>query len=226
MPMTCCTASGYGTIFGAKTVDRDVRRYRRKGLVGSVRWLFNSLAGQGVAGRTVLEIGGGIGALQIELVKAGATHATNVEIVDSYEDAAQALIAEHDLNDVIDRRISDFAVAGQELPAADAVVMHRVICCYPDPDALTAAACAHSRALVALTVPRESWWIRLGFAAMNTWLRIRRIEFQAYVHPVAGMLRVAADHGFHLIDDDHGRLWQSMILYREPTAHGSSPELG
>ena len=30
--MNCCTPTGYRTIFGTKTVERDARRYRRKGL--------------------------------------------------------------------------------------------------------------------------------------------------------------------------------------------------
>jgi magnesium-protoporphyrin O-methyltransferase len=92
----------------------------------------------------VLEVGGGIGGLQIELLNAGAAHATNVEIIDSYEAAAGALIAKHGVGGQVERHIADFADFAEhpdETPAADIVIMHRVICCYPDPDALMAAAC-------------------------------------------------------------------------------------
>jgi magnesium-protoporphyrin O-methyltransferase len=77
--MNCCTPTGYRTIFGAKTVQRDARRYRRKGLTGSAGWLRDALSEDGVSERSVLEVGGGIGSLQIELLEAGASHATNVE---------------------------------------------------------------------------------------------------------------------------------------------------
>jgi len=49
---------------------------------------------------------------------------------------------------------------------------------------------------------------------MNAWLRVRRISFRAYVHPVERMTAVAAMHGFHSTDEQRGRMWTSMILGR------------
>ena len=210
--MNCCTPTGYRTIFGAKTVERDARRYRRKGLSGSAGWLLQALKGEGVTERSVLEVGGGIGSLQIELLAAGASHATNVEIIDSYEAAARSLITEHRLEDRIERHIADYAQHPDHEPAADIVIMHRVICCYPDPDALTSAACARARDRVAITIPREAWWIKLGFGTMNAWLRLRRIAFRGYVHPQTRILEVATSHGFHATRRDHGLIWESLIL--------------
>jgi hypothetical protein len=207
----CCTPLGYRTIFGAKTVERDARHYRRKGLSGSALWLFQALKAE-VDDRSVLEVGGGIGSLQIELLEAGASHATNVEIIDSYEPTARSLITEHRLEDRVERRIADYAQHPDQAPAADIVIMHRVICCYPDPDALTSAACSRARDRVAITVPREAWWVRLGFAGMNAWLRLRRIAFRGYVHRHALILEVAGSQGFHPIRHDRGLLWESFIL--------------
>jgi magnesium-protoporphyrin O-methyltransferase len=212
--MSCCTPTGYRTIFGPKTIDRDVRRYVKKGLLPSARWVLEGLRAPTLTGRSVLEIGGGIGDLQIELLRAGAAHATNIELIETYETAAGRLIAECGFEQRIDRRIGDFALDADTAPIADVVVMHRVVCCYPDPDALVAAACEHSTDQVAITVPRESWWVKLGFATMNVWLRLRRIGFRGYVHPVERMTAVAANHGFHLTHEQRGRIWTSMILGR------------
>jgi magnesium-protoporphyrin O-methyltransferase len=210
--VNCCTPTGYRTIFGTKTVDRDARRYRRKGLTGSAGWLLQALKGDGMNERSVLEVGGGIGSLQIELIKAGASHATNVEIIDSYEATARALIDEHGLEDRVERQIADYAEHPDQAPAADIVILHRVICCYPDPNRLTAAACARARDRVAITIPREAWWVRIGFLGMNTWLRLRRIAFRGYVHPHAQILEVATTHGFHTTHHQRGWLWESLIL--------------
>src|SRR6476646_4323913 len=135
--MNCCTPKGYRTIFGPKAVQRDARRYRRKGLAGSAGWLRDALAEDGVSERSVLEVGGGIGSLQIELLEAGASHATNVEIIDNYEATARSLIEEHGVEDWVERHIADFAEQPEHVPAADIVILHRVICCYPDADTLT-----------------------------------------------------------------------------------------
>jgi hypothetical protein len=212
--MNCCTPEGYRTIFGDATVARDVRRYRRKGLAGSARWLSRAVGADGLGARSVLEVGGGIGSLQIELLEAGAATATNVELVSSYEPAARELLVEHGLDGRVDRRIADFAASPDEAPISDIVVMHRVLCCYPDPDALLAAACDRARERVAITVPVESWWVRLGFWSMNAWFRVRRIGFRAYVHPVSRMLDVAGRHGFAVRYQSDGAIWRSFVLGR------------
>jgi hypothetical protein len=210
--VNCCSPTGYSTIFGAKTVERDARGYRRKGLAGSAGWLFQALIGEGVSDCSVLEVGGGIGSLQIELLEAGASHATNVEIIDSYEAVARSLIAEHGLEDRVERTVADYAQHPDQTPAADIVILHRVICCYPDPGTLTAAACSRTRDRVAITIPREAWWVKLGFRGMNAWLRLRRIAFRGYVHPQAQILEVAILHGFHTTRHDRGLLWESFIF--------------
>jgi hypothetical protein len=215
--MNCCTPTGYRTIFGAKAVQRDARRYRRKGLSGSAGWLRDALREDGVSERSVLEVGGGIGGLQIELLEAGARHATNVEIIDNYEATARSLISEHSVDDRVERHVADFAVQPEQLPAADIVILHRVICCYPDPDTLTSAACGRAKDRVAITIPREARWVKLGFRAMNAWLRIRRIAFRGYVHPHAQILDVAATYGFHATHHDRGLLWDSLILQHQST---------
>jgi magnesium-protoporphyrin O-methyltransferase len=215
--MNCCTPTGYRAIFGAKAVQRDARRYRRKGLTGSAGWLRDALSDDGVSERSVLEVGGGIGGLQIELLEAGASHATNVEIIDSYEATARSLMSEHGVDDRVERHIADFAVQPEQLPAADIVILHRVICCYPGPDTLTSAACGRAKDRVAITIPREAPWVKLGFVAMNGWLRVRRIAFRGYVHPRAQILDVAATYGFHATHHDRGLLWDSLILRHQST---------
>jgi hypothetical protein len=212
--MTCCTPAGYRTIFGSRAAERDARRYRRNGLTGTARWLAATLERTGVADRSVLEIGGGIGALQVELLEAGASQATNVEIIDTYESVAHTLLVERGLDERVERRVADFASAGDETPPADLLILHRVICCYPDAGVLVEAACAHAHERVAITIPREFAWIRLGFAAMNGWFRLRRIGFRGYVHPLDPMLAVAGRGGFHVAVHERGPIWQSFILQR------------
>jgi magnesium-protoporphyrin O-methyltransferase len=171
-----------------------------------------------VHGQSVLEVGAGVGGLTIELLRSGAARATNVEITDTYEGPAGDLIAGFGLEDRIDRVVADFAEHPEVAPAADVVVLHRVICCHPDGPGLTEAACAHARQRVAITLPRGSWWVRLGFAVMNGWLRLRRIPFTGYVHPPAQIAGLAHSLGFRTAHRERGLLWESVILRRAPGA--------
>src|SRR5205809_3530097 len=90
----CCSPKGYRWVFSERSARAEARRYRRKGLDGTSRRIVDFLKGQGLEGRTVLEVGGGIGAIQIELLKAGASRALSVELTPTYEEAAGALLRE------------------------------------------------------------------------------------------------------------------------------------
>lgn len=75
----CCTLKGYRTIFSEKSAQAEARRYRRKGLDRMSRRIADVVKQQEVAGATLLEVGGGVGAIEVELVKSGMASAVNVE---------------------------------------------------------------------------------------------------------------------------------------------------
>ena len=212
--VTCCGNGGWDEIFGHRTAERDARRYRRKGVSRAGRRLLDGITAGGIEGNSVLEVGGGVGALQIELLEAGAARSVNVELVPVYEPAARSLLEERGLSDRVERRFGDIAQGVQGVAPANIVIMHRVVCCYPDADALVRAACERATDRLAMTVPREAAWLRGGVAGMNAWFRIRRRTFRTYVHPVTRMLEVAEQAGFALRHQGQDRIWNTLILQR------------
>src|SRR6266545_6081998 len=126
----CCSPTDYRRLFSRKYASRDAMRYRKRGLTGSSRALV-ALAGD-VRGASVLDVGGGVGAIDLELLAAGAERATNVELSGGYEEAAAELLAERGLQGRVDRLVADFV--SEPVEGHDVVVMHRVVCCYPDVD--------------------------------------------------------------------------------------------
>ena len=204
---TCCKPNEYRRFFNRRFAARDLQRYRRRGLSETERDLVE-LSGD-VHGASVLEAGGGIGALQLELLARGAASATNVELSSGYEDAASELLAGRD----VDRRIGDFVTA--DVRPHDVVLMHRVVCCYPDPEALVGAAAGRARSRLALTYPQERAWIRAGLGAVNLWLRLSRCGFRTYAHPVARIDAAAAGEGLHLERRvRRGLIWESAAYGR------------
>ena len=220
--MKCCSVAGYDDVFSPDAARRDLDRYRRRGLPRSAAWLCRALTEEGLTQSTVLEIGGGIGALQVELISAGAASTTNVELVESYEAPAGELIAQRGLDAKMKRRIGDLVVTPDLAPRATIVVMHRVVCCYPDAPGLLNTAANHAQRTLAITFPRDRWWIRLGFAGMNAWMRLRGSAFRGYVHPRALLLQAAQQAGFDETRSHEGRLWASLILQRRDTGRDGS----
>jgi 2-polyprenyl-3-methyl-5-hydroxy-6-metoxy-1,4-benzoquinol methylase len=200
-------------MFGRKPAQREARRFRKRGLRGSAKALAN-LAGD-VRGESVLEVGGGIGAIEIELLDSGAARATNVELAATYEDAARTLLAERGLSERVDRRLGDFVAEADAIEPHDVVVMHRVVCCYPDVDALVGTAAERASRRLVLTYPQERVVVRAAFRAGNAVLRLRGSTFRAYVHPVRRIDAAAEAHG--LTPETrvrHGLLWESAAFSR------------
>ena len=210
----CCTPKGYRQIFSERNAHAEAKRYRRNGLDRTSQHVVELLTQRGVTGKIVLEIGGGIGAIQIELLKAGAARAISVELTPTYEEAAAALLREVGLEDRVERRVVDFAEAGKDVEPADIVVMNRVICCYPDMPKLVGVAADHARGLLVMSFPKDQGWIRLGLAIANMALRLTRREFHIFVHSPAQIVRASELRGLKLTVDRPGLLWQVSALER------------
>jgi magnesium-protoporphyrin O-methyltransferase len=210
----CCSPKGYRWIFSEKNARADAQRYRRKGLDSTSRRIVEYLKQRGVEGRTLLEVGGGVGAIQIELLKAGVSHVVSVELTPTYEQVALELLHEAGLEDRVERKVMDFAQSAHEFAVADIVVMNRVICCYPDMPVLAGAAAEHAGEVLVLSFPKETWWTRAMLAAGNFALRVTRRQFQVFVHPPAQIFAEAERRGLRKALDDPGRFWQVAAAQR------------
>jgi magnesium-protoporphyrin O-methyltransferase len=191
----CCGGSGYQETFGDGFARRVSRRYRQRGLDRTQRRLVDFLAERGIEGASVLEIGGGVGELQVELLRRGADRATNLEISENYEAEAAALLRETGLADRVTRRLHDIATAPDEVPEADVVLLHRVVCCYPDYERLLGAAATHARRLLVFSHPPRNLVIQAVQGMENLVRRLQGNDFRAFAHPPAAMVEVVQANG-------------------------------
>jgi hypothetical protein len=209
-----CCAPAYGKVFGERGARRAANRYRRKGLDKDGRWIVDVLRERGLQDAHVLELGGGVGALHLELVRHGAASAVNVDLSPEWEREASVLLREYGVEGRVERRVGDAVQEADALGAADIVVMHRVVCCYPDPDRLMDVAAERSRRFFAVSFPRDRVVARLVVAAANLWLRLRRISFRSYIHPEPTIEAGAIRHGLRPVLDRRGTIWRLAVFER------------
>jgi magnesium-protoporphyrin O-methyltransferase len=212
----CCTKAGYDRLFDERQARRDARRYRRKGLDPAAQWIADVARAQGIGGAVVLEPGGGVGAIEIELLKSGAGASTVVELSDRYEEEAIRLAREAGVDARMQRRLGDFA--SDELEPADVVVMHRVVCCYPDHARLLAAAADRARRLLVFTYPPANLGFRLFVAVANLWLRLTGNPFRTFAHPPAALRATVEGRGFQLVAARARGFWKGMAFVRSASA--------
>jgi hypothetical protein len=211
----CCNARGCDKVFGEWFARRVARRYRKKGLDETARRMVAFLDSRGIEGATVLEIGGGVGEIGLELLERGAVHAVNLELSPAYEQEGRRLLRENGLEERATWRLHDIAADPDVIEPADIVVLHRVVCCYPDYRRLLGAAADHARRFVVFSYPPRHALSRLFVAAQNLVFRLLRREFRAFVHPPSALFAVTEEHGFRLAFAHRALVWQIAALERD-----------
>jgi 2-polyprenyl-3-methyl-5-hydroxy-6-metoxy-1,4-benzoquinol methylase len=205
---SCCNARGCDDMFDARFARRMASRYRKRGLDKTAGRMVDYVASRGIEEFSVLEVGGGIGEIEIELLKRGARRAVNLELSRAYDTEAERLLAEAGVQDRAERRVHDIAVDPEAVEQADIVVLHRVVCCYPDYERLLTAAAGRARRLLVFSYPPRNPLSRLLIAVQNVGLRLLRKEFRTFAHPPRDMLAVLAANGFTVRYGHRGVPWQ------------------
>jgi magnesium-protoporphyrin O-methyltransferase len=213
--MTCAHCRDLPQMFDRKLAVFELDRYRRRGPARTTRMLLDELVARGVRGATILDIGGGIGVLQQELLAAGAERAVNADASPAYQTVAREEAKRRGNLERIEFFLGDFVELAPALPAMDVVTLDRVICCYPDASALVQASAAHARSLWGAVFPRERRGTRAAFRLFNLWQRLRGRAFRVYVHSTARVEQELRARGLSPLFAGRTFLWQVMVWGRQ-----------
>src|SRR5215217_7567587 len=209
--MTCPHCRGADKIFDKGTAERDLKAYRAHGPGTTTRLLIAALKAAGVADCTLLDIGGGIGAIPHELLKDGARSAIAIDASSAYLHAAKQEAERQGHADRIAYQQGDFVELAPQLPQADIVTLEKVICCYPDMRALVDLSSARAGKLYGVVFPRDTWWMRLGGLVVNLFPRLQRNPFRFFVHPTEAIEAVVRANGLERRYYRTTLFWQVIV---------------
>jgi SAM-dependent methyltransferase len=201
--------------FSDREAEDDLKRYREKGPDATTRALVDAIVVEGVDGASLLDVGGGIGVVQLELLAAGAAKAAAVDASRAYVETATAEAERRGYGDRISGHVGDFAELAASLEPADVVTLDRVICCYPDVDALVGAAAGRAKRIVGLVYPRDVWWNRAVGRVMNAWGWLTRDSTRWYLYPTARVDAILTGAGFAGREVTRDWIWQVVVYRRE-----------
>lgn len=212
-----CDDRGFASIFDQRNAEDDRDRYRRKGPDRTTRMLLELLAPYRSASSTLLDIGGGIGIIDQELLRAGVGHAV---LVDGSTASLAVALQEAQRLDTVDRIEfveGDFVRLADTIEPADLVTLDRVVCCYPDAENLVGHSAARVRTAYGLVLPRDRLAVRIAIRLENLWFRLRRRAYRAYVHPTARVDEIVAANGLHPSAERHTAFWRVVVYDRGAT---------
>lgn len=207
----CCSVN----TFSRREAEADLRRYRRSGIDGATKALVEAIKAQGIEGASLLDVGGGIGAIQLELLAAGIGSAQSVDASEPYVEVAREEAARRGFADRTRHVFGHLADVGAAAGPADVVTLDKVVCCDPDVARLLGEVSGRARRMIGLVYPRTVWWNQVATRIFDAWGRVTRDPTRWYLHPtprVDGLLR---DAGFVRHDVTRTFIWQVVLYIRE-----------
>lgn len=221
--MTCCPhCQGVDRFFDQRVAVADLKDYQRHGPRGTTKRLLDILRTNGVRGMTLLDIGGGIGVIQHELSAAGVSRITGVDASRAYLAMVQQEAEKRGYAAGVNYIHGDFVALAGQIEPADVVTLDRVLCCYPDMDALLTAAAVRARRYLGLVYPRDDWWTKLGVMLLNISPWLHNDPFRSYIHSTAAVEGIAAANGLSKVFHRTGPVWQVVVFSRN---QGTSEKL-
>lgn len=212
--MSCRQCQGIEELFSQSYVNQELSRYRSKGPIKTTRMLAEAIKDEGVQGLTLLDIGGGVGAIQHELMGAGVQNTIDVDASSAYITAAQDEAQRRGLAERISHVHGNFVELAEKVPAADIVTLDRVICCYDDMEKLVSLSAARALKLYGVVYPRDTWWVKIGLALGNLFLRLRKSPYRSYVHATEAVEALLTRNGLKRRSHRQTFVWQVVVYSR------------
>ena len=212
--MDCCQCRGIEGFFNQRAVAQSLDSYRRKGPARSTRILLDALRAAGVEGATLLDIGGGVGTIQSDLLGAGVASATDVDASSAYIAAARDEGARRGYGDRVTYKHGNFVDLAPSVTPADIVTLDRVICCYHDVRSLVGTSAAKARRLYGLVYPRDVWLTRMFLPVINLAFRIQRNPFRVFAHRTSVIDAQLRDTGLERRFRRNAGMWQVAVYAR------------
>jgi len=213
--MTCPQCAGIEEMFDDEHAEDELRHYRKRGPRRTSRILIRELSARGVDGQTVLDVGGGVGAVHLALLKAGARQATDVDASAAFLRVAQREAGRRRLRGRVTYVHGDFAKLGRTTERADIVTLDKVVCCYCDAQSLLRWAADRTGRSLGIVYPRDGWLSRLVNWIFNLrWVRVTD-GFRTFVHPRETVEGVITSSGLQMVRRVSCGLWQ-VVLFSRP----------
>lgn len=213
--MPCCShCQGAEKIFDTGMASGDLDDYRENGASRQTRLLLDTIRQIGLEGFALLDIGGGVGAIQHELFKAGARSAVHVDASTAYLGASQEEAARLGHREQVTYLHGNFVELAPQIEPVEVVTLDRVICCYPDMPSLVSLSASRATKFYGLIYPRDVWWLKIGSRFMNFGFWIRRNPFRFFVHASAEVDRIIQSQGLKPHFQRNLGIWRVRVYAR------------
>ncbi len=214
--MSCPQCQGIEALFDRREAERELRSYRKKGPAKITKVLLEAIRAEGVDGASLLDVGGGVGAIQHELLDAGASSSVGVDASSAYIAVAKEEAQRRGLGDRVEQRFGNFVDLAPQIEQADIVTLDKVICCYHDVEQLVRLSSAKAKRIYALVYPRDNLLLKVVLPVANLYFKLKRSPFRVFLHPTAVVEGLIEGNGLRRTFHRKSGFWQVAVFTRAP----------
>ena len=211
--MSCDHCCGADMLFNLKSAQKELRSYKKKGPGKSTKKLLSLLSVYDQKGKSLLDIGGGIGAIQWEFVRNGGAITADVDSSSGYLAVASAYAKEIH-HEGASFKMSDFNDVHDEFARHDFVSLDKVVCCYPDYEKLLGNALNKTGKVLAMSMPLGGWLPKFMSQFTKLYLVFKKNPFRTYIHSPKKVHDYIESRGFRLAEKAFSFPWLVRVYER------------
>ena len=164
---------------------------------------------------THLDIGGGIGAIQMALLDSGVTKVTDIDASSGYIAAARDEAEKQGRLERVHYYHGNFTDLAPVTDQADIVTLDKVICCYHDMQGLVSQSVAKARRYYGLVYPKDNFISKTLVHLANFMLKLIDRDFRGFIHETQSVDRLIRKAGFRQVSYETTLLWQIFLYKKE-----------
>ena len=213
--MNCCQEAKYNKTFNTKVAVKEMAAYKKGGASKSTKKLIKSIIKQqngSLGEKSLLDIGGGIGAVGLELTDKGLKSVTCVDVSTEYLAAAEKEVESRGLTEKFKFIIGDAVAKSKNLAEAEIVTLDKSICCYEDYALLVSTSLSKSKSVYGIVIPRDVWWVIAINGIGNLFRKLKGDSFRTFIHPVNQMRNLILRNGFREASFEMAREWLILVF--------------
>lgn len=210
--MTCKHCVSADKLFDQKTADKQLRKFNKKGPDKETAQLLKLLKNENLMGLSLLDIGGGIGAIPLSLIPRGISNIQGVDASKSYLDITKTAIENSAFKGNATFHFGDFSELAGQVNTADIVTLDKVLCCYPNMDLLLTESLSKCKKYFGIVIPKDNWIARIFISFLNFGFWISKNPFRVFIHPTLRMEKIIYEQGFNEIASGKTMAWRVRVF--------------
>ena len=208
----CC---GADMVFDQKGARKEMEKYIKKGPGRITRKLLAILGEYEIRNKTLLDVGGGIGAISWFFLEKGGSRVLDVDASGGYLHQAEKYAAEKGLQDQCHFLHGNFSAMEENIGEFDFVTLDKVICCYPDYRGLLDRAIASCSEKLVLSFPVRNVVSRLFAVLSRVYFYLHKNPFRTYIHSPHGIRKYILSRGFSPVHRSITFPWHVQVYQRD-----------